>query len=200
MAKKYLLQSLNICLMVVLMILLLIGVHNTKIISSKKCIFLLISFVVLITLTIALYLSKKNKPYNVGVFITILANILLAFEIYTINNNYDFLKNVTNKEYEYKTYEIYVQKSNTMYSSLEKLNGKKIGLLKNNQENIKDYINNIIEIDYEEYNTVDELCEGIKNGEIQAFIITQEKKQQLVDNKYINKIRVIYSNKIKKNI
>jgi len=200
MAKKYLLQSLNICLMVVLMILLLIGVHNTKIISSKKCIFLLISFVVLITLTIALYLSKKNKPYNIGVFITILANILLAFEIYTINNNYDFLKNVTNKEYEYKTYEIYVQKSNTMYSSLEKLNGKKIGLLKNNQENIKDYINNIIEIDYEEYNTVDELCEGIKNGEIQAFIITQEKKQQLVDNKYINKIRVIYSNKIKKNI
>ncbi len=186
--------------MVVLMILLLIGVHNTKIISSKKCIFLLISFVVLITLTIALYLSKKNKPYNIGVFITILANILLAFEIYTINNNYDFLKNVTNKEYEYKTYEIYVQKSNTMYSSLEKLNGKKIGLLKNNQENIKDYINNIIEIDYEEYNTVDELCEGIKNGEIQAFIITQEKKQQLVDNKYINKIRVIYSNKIKKNI
>ena len=200
MAKKYLLQSLNICLMVVLMILLLIGVHNTKIISSKKCIFLLISFVVLITLTIALYLSKKNKPYNIGVFITILANILLAFEIYTINNNYDFLKNVTNKEYEYKTYEIYVQKSNTMYSSLEKLNGKKIGLLKNNQENIKDYINNIIEIDYEEYNTVDELCEGIKNGEIQAFIITQEKKQQLVDNKYINKIRKIYLNKIKKNI
>ncbi len=200
MIRKYFLQSINICLMVVLMLLLFLGVKSTSILSKKEIIVVALSFIVLITIAVLSYLSKRNKVYNFGVFLTILANILFAFEIYSINNNYDYLKNVTSLKYEYKTYEVYVQKSNTTYSSIEKLNGKTIGLLKNNQNNVKEYLNNLVKIDYKEYNSVDELCEGIKNGDIQAFIIVEDKTNQLKNNKYINKIRVIYSNKIKKNI
>ena len=116
--------------------------------------------------------------------------------MHKLNSEYKYIENMLNNEYKYITYNIYVQKKNTSYNELDKLSGKKIGLL-TNQENIKYHLDQKINIEYIKYKTVEELEKGIESGEIQSFILSDNEKQLL--KKYTNlenKTRIIYSNKI----
>lgn len=143
-----------------------------------------------------MYFSKKTIYYNIGVIVTILLNIISFNNINKLNNEYKYIENMLNNEYKYITYNIYVQKKNTTYNELNKLSGKKIGLL-TNQENIKYHLDQKISIEYIKYKTVEELEKGIESGEIQSFILNDNEKQLL--KKYTNlenKTRIIYSNKI----
>ena len=125
---------------------------------------------------------------------------MLAYQIMNLNNTYSYLSNILNKKYEYVTYNLYVQKANTKYNSVNKLENKKIGLLKTNKENIKSILNKKVKIEYIEYNNIDEISNGIKNGEIQGFIIDKETKEELNKNEISSKIRSIYENRVKKSI
>ena len=88
------------------------------------------------------------------------------------------------------------QKKNTIYNELEKLSGKKIGLL-TNKNNINYHLNQKTNIECIKYKTVEELANAIDNGEIQSFILSENEYQLL--EKYTNltsKTRIIYTNKI----
>ncbi len=198
MLKKYILGAINICLLVILFTILFFGLTKISIFSKKIETIILISFLIFIVISIGLYLSKKSTPYNIGAFLTLLLNIIFAFEIYSLNNTYSFIENIKSNKYIYPSYEVYVQKSNTKYNNLSKLKNKKLGMLKTNRDNIKEFINTKVKIEYIEYNNIDELCEGIQTGEVQAFIIEDTDKKELENHDSSIKYRVILETRIKK--
>ena len=198
MAKKYTLAAILINIFTICFFLLLIGLINTQNINIIYIILIIISCIVTLFLIIKSYLSIKNSIYNIGIFYTILSIIILIYNISELNNKYSYIENIFKNEYTYPTYNIYVRKKNTMYNDISKLNGKKIGLLNENEEYVKEYLDQIGNINYSEYNTVDELVYAINNGEIQSFIISSNDLNNYKKNDIKEKMRVIYSNKIKK--
>lgn len=197
MTKKYILGALNICILIALIIFTIIGILSIGLFTKLNNILLISALSVLVIILLSLYFSKKYKKYNVGVFITLLLNIILSFNIISMNKEYGFIENLVHKNYNYVTYNLYVKKSNTTYNTIYKLENKKIGLLNDNEDNIQSQINKKIKVEYKIYYSIDELQEGIQNGEIQAFVIDSNIKKE--DLKINNKLRIIYSNKIKTN-
>lgn len=196
MINKYILSSLNIMIFIYLQILLLIGISFIDLLSLDKIIIIALLTITSTIIMLKMYFSKKTIYYNIGVIVTILFNIISFNAVHKLNSEYKYIENMLNNEYKYITYNIYVQKKNTSYNELDKLSGKKIGLL-TNQENIKYHLDQKINIEYIKYKTVEELEKGIESGEIQSFILSDNEKQLL--KKYTNlenKTRIIYSNKI----
>lgn len=200
MTKKYILASLNIIIFIIFLVLLSIGLWQIKIFSNIKTILIIISLIITLAISIYLYFNKKIKLYNIGIFITFLLNIILLYNIIDLNYKYNYLSNTTNQKYQYLEYNIYVQKKNVIYSNIKKLNNKKIGTL-NNNKNISQYLNKIINIECIEYNTIEELTYAIENGEIQSFIINEEEYNNIPeDNSIKDKVRIIYTSKIKNDL
>ena len=200
MTKKYILASLNIIIFIIFLILLSIGLWQIKIFSNIKTILIIIGLIITLAISIYLYFNKKIKLYNIGIFITFLLNIILLYNIIDLNYKYNYLSNTTNQKYQYLEYNIYVQKKNVIYSNIKKLNNKKIGTLDNNK-NISQYLNKIINIECIEYNTIEELTYAIENGEIQSFIINEEEYNNIPeDNSIKDKVRIIYTSKIKNDL
>ena len=200
MTKKYILASLNIIIFIIFLILLSIGLWQIKIFSNIKTILIIIGLIITLAISIYLYFNKKIKLYNIGIFITFLLNIILLYNIIDLNYKYNYLSNTTNQKYQYLEYNIYVQKKNVIYSDIKKLNNKKIGTLDNNK-NISQYLNKIINIECIEYNTIEELTYAIENGEIQSFIINEEEYNNIPeDNSIKDKVRIIYTSKIKNDL
>lgn len=200
MTKKYILASLNIIIFIIFLILLSIGLWQIKIFSNIKTILIIIGLIITLAISIYLYFNKKIKLYNIGIFITFLLNIILLYNIIDLNYKYNYLSNTINQKYQYLEYNIYVQKKNVIYSDIKKLNNKKIGTL-NNNKNISQYLNKIINIECIEYNTIEELTYAIENGEIQSFIINEEEYNNIPeDNSIKDKVRNIYTTKIKNNL
>ncbi len=200
MTKKYILASLNIIIFIIFLILLSIGLWQIKIFSNIKTILIIIGLIITLAISIYLYFNKKIKLYNIGIFITFLLNIILLYNIIDLNYKYNYLSNTINQKYQYLEYNIYVQKKNVIYSNIKKLNNKKIGTLDNNK-NISQYLNKIINIECIEYNTIEELTYAIENGEIQSFIINEEEYNNIPkDNSIKDKVRIIYTSKIKNDL
>lgn len=200
MTKKYILASLNIIIFIIFLILLSIGLWQVKIFSNIKTILIIIGLIITLAISIYLYFNKKIKLYNIGIFITFLLNIILLYNIIDLNYKYNYLSNTINQKYQYLEYNIYVQKKNVIYSDIKKLNNKKIGTL-NNNKNISQYLNKIINIECIEYNTIEELTYAIENGEIQSFIINEEEYNNIPeDNSIKDKVRIIYTSKIKNDL
>lgn len=200
MTKKYILASLNIIIFIIFLVLLSIGLWQIKIFSNIKTILIIIGLIITLAISIYLYFNKKIKLYNIGIFITFLLNIILLYNIIDLNYKYNYLSNTTNQKYQYLEYNIYVQKKNVIYSNIKKLNNKKIGTL-NNNKNISQYLNKIINIECIEYNTIEELTYAIENGEIQSFIINEEEYNNIPeDNSIKDKVRIIYTSKIKNDL
>jgi len=196
--KKYILSSLSISLNIIFTILLTIGLIEIKPYSNIKIFFIILLIITSIILSIITYLNKNIKIYNAGIFITLLLNIILVYNVIDLNIKYDYIRNLHNQDYEYVTYNIYVQKKNVYYSNIDKLDGKKIGTL-SNKDNICPYLNNVINIKCQNYQNADELQYAIENGEIQSIILTEEEYSNLSNdsNNLETKIRNIYSTKIK---
>ena len=200
MTKKYILASLNIIIFIIFLILLSIGLWQIKIFSNIKTILIIIGLIITLAISIYLYFNKKIKLYNIGIFITFLLNIILLYNIIDLNYKYNYLSNTINQKYQYLEYNIYVQKKNVIYSNIKKLNNKKIGTL-NNNKNISQYLNKIINIECIEYNAIEELTYAIENGEIQSFIINEEEYNNIPeDNSIKDKVRIIYTTKIKNDL
>lgn len=196
MTKKYILSSVSIMLFIYLQILLILGLSFINLLSIPYIILVSLTIIVLTILILNLYFSKKVKIYNTGVIITILLNIISINNIYNLNNEYKYIENIFHNEYKYVTYNLYVQKKNTTYNELNKLSGKKTGLL-TNKNNITYHLNQKTNIECIKYKTIEDLAEAINNGEIQSFILNENEYQLL--EKYTDltgKTRIIYTNKI----
>lgn len=200
MTNKYILLSISIILFIYLQILFMTGLSFINLTSTLNLIILSILTILLTTITLKLYFSKNLKIYNIGVILTIILNIISIYNVYNLDKEYKYIENIINKEYKYVTYNIYVQKKNTKYNELEKLNGKKVGLL-TNKKNISYHLNKKANIECIKYKTIEELEAAIINGEIQSFILSDIEYNLL--EKYTNlknKTRIIYTNKIIDNI
>mgnify|MGYP001043138853 CR=1 FL=1 len=199
MTKKYVLASISINLTIILSIFLIIGVFKIELLSNIKIIFTLLFLILLVIFSIISYLCKNKNIYNIGIFVNLIINIILIYNTVNLNIKYDYILNLFNKEYKYITYNVYVQKRTPIYNNLNKLENQKIGMLSKNQDNIKNYLDKIISIEYISYQNTDEIANAIDNGEIQCFILTDDDFLK-IDNDKINiknRVRKIYTNKIK---
>lgn len=196
MNKKFILSTISIYLSIFSFILLLIGIITTQIINKFLFITTITISSIAILITIITYFSKSKNIYNIGVFISLILNIIFIYNINILNQKYSYILNFFNKEYKYTSYNVYVQKKTPIYSNISKLNNKKIGTLNKNSENIAIYLNDYVNIELKTYNSIDEIINAIENGEIQSFII-DEKDYKDINSKTKEKIRNIYAAKIK---
>lgn len=198
MKRKYILEALNINISIISSLILVIGIITIKFLTPIKTIFIIFLLISIVSFTIFAYLSKKKNLYNTGAFLSFLLNIIIIYNIISLNNQYNYIENLITKEYKYSTYNIYVQKKTPTYNNINKLNGKKIGMLKNNNQNVKEYLNNKVEINYKIYDSLPEIINALEQGEIQSFIIDESTyNNQNVESNYKNKTRIISSDQIK---
>lgn len=196
MTKKYILSSISILLFIYIQILFLIGLSFINLLSLPYIILVSIITILLTIIVLKLYFSKKAKLYNIGVMLTIILNIISLYNVYNLNKEYKYIENIINKEYKYVTYNIYVQKKNTSYNEIEKLSGKKIGLL-TNKSNINYHLNQKTNIECIKYKTIEDLAIAINSGEIQSFILSENEYRLLEQYTDLSgKTRIIYTNKI----
>lgn len=198
MVKKYIMNSLSICVSILLTMLLTTGIIRVDILSIPQRIIIVLILLTIIAFTIYSYLNKKIKIYNIGVILSIGLNIILLSNIVSLNTKYDYIKNLFNNKQNYITYSVYVQRKTTTYSNIEKLEGKNIGMLNKNSENLMNYLKNIIDVKCLTYNTMEEIEQAIMNGEIQSFILTEAEYNELDKTSFniMDKVRVIYTNKV----
>lgn len=199
MKHKYILGSINICILILSIILLLIGIINIKLLSQTQLILLIISSIITVLISIRTYLSKKVNIYNIGVMLTIILNLIVIYNINALNNDYSYINNVISEKYQYNDYYILVKK-NTKYSSLDKINNKKVGILRNNRINVESTINNKVKINYIEYGNNQELLNSIDNNEVQAIIISKRTYQKLNNEEKLGKYHKIYTSKVKESL
>ena len=202
MDKKYLLASLSISIAFVLSLLFIIGVVTIDFINSFKSLLLILAIIFLNGVILYAYFSKDIKIYNKGVFVGLLINILLFYSVLELNETYDYLRNLICSDSTYVTYHVYVQKRTTRYSNLDKLSGKKIGMLESNDVNVKNYLERMVSIECYSYENVYDLVDALLNGEVQSFILNEEEYNAIDENStnIKEKIRVISTDKIKETI
>ena len=138
MKKKYILGSINICVLIISLIILIIGLLNINLLPKYKMILLALLSIIVIVLSITAYLSKRITIYNIGIMLTIMLNFVTIYSIYQLNNRYSFFENIMEQKYKYSDYYILVKK-NTKYSNVKKIKDKKIGLLTTNKDNVENY-------------------------------------------------------------
>lgn len=198
MVKKYTLAAILINFFVISFILLFIGLVTIRNLNTLTIISIFILFIVILLFIIKSYLSTNNFVYNIGIFVTLLTSIIMIYNIVYLNNKYSYIENIYNNKYTYETYNIYVRKSNTVYNNVSKLKGKKIGMLSNNQESIKEYLKDLENINYYEYDNINNLIKAIEGGEIQSLIISKEDYQKYSNDYLKYKLKAIYTGQIKK--
>lgn len=198
MVKKYTLAAILINFFVISFILLFIGLVTIRNLNTLTIISIFILFIVILLFIIKSYLSTNNFVYNIGIFVTLLTSIIMIYNIVYLNNKYSYIENIYNNKYTYETYNIYVRKSNTVYNNVSKLKGKKIGMLSNNQESIKEYLKDLENINYYEYDDINNLIKAIEGGEIQSLIISKEDYQKYSNDYLKYKLKAIYTGQIKK--
>ena len=200
MVKKYILSSISIMTLIYLQLILIFGISYIELLPKNKIILISITSIVLVLISLKLYFGKTAKIYNIGVILTILLNIITINYIHNLNTEYNYIENKITNDYKYVNYNIYVQKKNTIYSDINKLSGKKIGVL-TNKENISIHLNNKTDIECIKYKSIEEINTAISKGEIQSFIISDQEKELLKQCPELNnKTRIIYQNKIKDTI
>lgn len=178
MIKKYILASINIYILIITSLIYMIGIITINLYPTHNFYITLI-LATLTTITILCYLNKKNQIYNTGIILTIIFNVITIYNINDLNQKYSYIDNIMSQKYEYNTYNIYVQKKNPKYNKLDKLNNKKIGMLKNNSENICNLLNKEITITCYYYNKLEDLASSLESGEIQSIILSTYQTEQL---------------------
>lgn len=187
MNKKYFLGSINIILVIISSFLLLIG-YNTKYIMSDLKIAIIVSIITILSiLIIRSYFTKKQNIYNIIQFICFLSNIIMIYNIISINTNNNYIENIITNKYEYKIYNVYVLK-NTKYDNIKELKEKNIGCLKENEKYISEYLNKIGDYNIKTYSNIKEMEKDIEDGIIQSIII--EKNNENNNITIIEKVKI----------
>ncbi len=198
MVKKFILNAILISICILSYIILFLGLITIKNLSLNLIILITILYTISLLFIIYCYFSKKNIIYNIGIIFTIIITVICLFESNNLNNTYSYIENLFYNNYKYDTYDIYVNKKNTKYSNINKLEGKKIGMLSKNSRNIKAYLNNISNIEYVTYYSSEELINALNNYEVQSIIISEEDYKNISNQDNCKKkLTSIYEVKIK---
>lgn len=198
MVKKFILNAILISICILSYIILFLGLITIKNLSLNLIILITILYTISLLFIIYCYFSKKNIIYNIGIIFTIIITVICLFESNNLNNTYSYIENLFYNNYKYDTYDIYVNKKNTKYSNINKLEGKKIGMLSKNSRNIKAYLTNISNIEYVTYYSSEELINALNNYEVQSIIISEEDYKNISNQDNCKKkLTSIYEVKIK---
>ena len=196
MKNNFLLGAINILLSISLFIIILLPINSLHLISEKLLTILCITFFCISLISLKFYLGKNKTIYNFLQFITIIINIICIFNILNFEQTYNYYTNIVTKQYTYQEYNIYTFKKNTIYSSIDKLENKNIGILEENNILEQEYLDSKINAQKKIYKSVEDLELALKSGEIQGFMISDMNKDKL--SKDIKKTtRTIYSAPIK---
>jgi hypothetical protein len=188
MKKKYLLGAINITLLFLLAIILLISYNYIGIFSSKETILFIIAMLIVLSIIVYTYLSKKTFVYNVGIYTCFMLNIIFIYLINSANLEYNFINNYI-KGNVYTTYNIIVLRKNVLYNNISKLENKTIGSTSPNPK----LDTNKYKIKL--YNNINDLTEAIQNAEIQSIILSNEDIYNLkkYNSNTYGKFKIIYT-------
>ena len=188
MKKKYLLGAINITLLILLAIILLISYNYIGIFNKTQTILFIIATLVIVTIIIKTYLSRRNPIYNIGAYTCFMINIIFIYLINRANVEYNFIDNYI-KGNVYTTYNIIVLRKNVLYNNISKLENKTIGSTIENPKLDTDKYN------IKMYENTEDLTEAIQNAEIQSIILSKEDFNSLKNsNKNVyGKLKIIYS-------
>ena len=202
MKKRYIASTILLSLIPILTTLLIIGLLDTEINYKTQITLSIILSLLSIIVTSKLYLSKSLSKYNISQFISITTIIILLFNIYNINKDYDYIQNIITGKYIYTNNSLYVLK-NTKYRSITDLKTKTIGILEQNNKNSEELLTKKYnKINYITYTSKEKMINDLKNGKIQAILLSENDTNILknTSNKIIKETRSIFETKIKSNI
>lgn len=170
-------------------IFLLIGMIETHAFSRNFIIYVscLLVFLILIAMS-------YNKYFS-GRLLTILLCCGMGFAIYKLQYNYDFLDSLDHRNYETKTYYV-VTFDNNLTKKVYSLTNKKVGILKDNQTNIKRKFNiKVDNVNYVECSDLETMANAFYGSEMRAVIVTPNQYRYLSssENRYNRKIKILYT-------
>ncbi len=170
-------------------IFLLIGLIETHAFSRNFIIYVscLLVFLILIAMS-------YNKYFS-GRLLTILLCCGMGFAIYRLQYNYDFLDSLDHRNYETKTYYV-VTFDNNLTKKVYSLTNKKVGILKDNQTNIKRKFNiKVDNVNYVECSDLETMANAFYGSEMRAVIVTPNQYRYLSssENRYNRKIKILYT-------
>lgn len=199
--KTKIILSITTILLVVLSIMLVININTLNILSDRYMIILVAILIILDTLLIFNLARKKDnkKLQIINIIICILVAILMIIGIIYTKNTIDFMKNITNNEYnsDKKKYSIIVLNDN--YNSINDLENKNIGFIKTDtlyKENLIEF-NKITKLKFNEnkFDEFDLIISSLEEGTIDA-ISFDDAHMNLLQMNYADtfkKIKIIYT-------
>lgn len=185
--KKKTKNIINISLNILVIIINFIIYYHIKLNKINEPFINIIIITIIECISIKLSLSKKIFLYNISQYLLLFITICNIYNIINLNNKYSYIKDINNKNYQYKVYNVYVQKKNPKYNNLSKLSNKKIGtispkdILQTEKKNIK-IIN---------YENIESLENSLYGGKVQAIAIPEEQAKK--NPKILTNCRIIYS-------
>ena len=162
MNKKFILASIDIILFVILSIILDYFIYSVY--YSDLLISILIIQIIILLISLFGYFNKNKYIYNIIVFLTFMCNIVSCYYIYNINNKYNIFEDIIYNRY---------SKKNTTYNDINKLSGKKVGILVNNYDNACMILKDNVNVECVLYYSMDDMFEDLRMGEIQGFFIDE---------------------------
>ena len=146
----------------------------------------LIGFLVLVAVSYNRYTSGK-------VFSLILATGMFC-SIYYFQYTYDFIHKLNTKDYEQRTYYVVALDTN-LNRSIYNINGKKIGMLKDNNTNIRRVLNTTLDsVTYIYFDDAETLFESFYGQKVRAIIVGENYYKYLLNSENMSnkKIKILH--------
>ena len=154
-------------ILIVFFIVLLIGLTRIESITAGNIFYISVLSIFLMAVAIS-----YNK-YISGKIFTILLCSIMGFAIYRMQYTYDFIRNLNSAVYEYKTYYV-VTFNSSQNKSIYNINNKKVGLYKENTNNIERKLNTKLDkVNYIEYDDLNELYEDFYDQKYRAILVNE---------------------------
>lgn len=174
--------------LIIVFAFLLIGLIRVEVFSKGT-----IAYICCITGFLSIIAISYNK-YISGKIFTIIICALMSLGIYHLQYTYDFIRNLDEEKYEYKTYYV-VALDNSSNTSIYSINNKKVGLLTENNINVKRILNTKLDkIEYIEYTDVNLLFNDFFEQKIRALIVSENQYKYLtnMEDSSNKEIRLLY--------
>lgn len=133
---------------------------------------ILIVVLVLINLFTIFLLRRKHKIFNVfGFILIILFSVVLGLGYNYMNNTFDVIKDILKEDEVYSEY-YYVVLKDSQYNTPADLSNSNLGLVNTNKDNVVKKVNEEINVNYREFDTVGNMLYGLSLHEVEGVIIS----------------------------
>ncbi len=156
-------------------------------------IFILVSSIIILFAVLTEFILKSKIMKLISTTLSLIFIIFYIFAYIYLNKTHTFINGLFNNE-QIETYYIAVLED-SVYEEIEDLKNLKIGSYYNNEESynqVINTINNLIEYDEQNYETLVELYNNLTFGEIDAIFINEANKNIIEENQEIFDIKLRY--------